>query len=72
MPIVPEGQVRAAGAHDQADGNAGNHALQVGVSRRRAVTPRYSPPKPVVPLLAKRRCCLAGPVVPGQARQSRH
>jgi hypothetical protein len=32
MPIMPEGSSRAAGAHDQADGNTGDHALQVGTS----------------------------------------
>ena len=31
-PIMPEGSSRAAGAHDQADGNTGDHALQVGTS----------------------------------------
>ncbi len=31
-PIMPEGPLRAAGAHDQADRDAGDHALQVGAS----------------------------------------
>src|SRR6266511_390765 len=30
MPIMPKGPLRAAGAHDQADRDEGDHALQVG------------------------------------------
>jgi hypothetical protein len=33
MPVVQEGPLRAAGAHDQADRDAGDHALSVGASR---------------------------------------
>ena len=32
MPLLPQGPLRAAGAHDQADGDAGDHAVQVGAS----------------------------------------
>jgi hypothetical protein len=32
MPVMPEGPLRAAGAHDQADGDAGDHALSLGAS----------------------------------------
>jgi len=32
MPLMPEGALRAAGAHDQADGDAGNHAVRLGAS----------------------------------------
>jgi hypothetical protein len=32
MPILPEGPLRAAGAYDQADGEAGDHALSLGAS----------------------------------------
>jgi hypothetical protein len=34
MPVMPEGPLRAAGAHDQADRNARDHALPVGASGR--------------------------------------
>jgi hypothetical protein len=34
MPVMPEGPLRAAGAHDQADRNARDHALRLGASRR--------------------------------------
>jgi hypothetical protein len=34
MPVMPEGPLRAASAHDQAVGCAGDHALQVGSSGR--------------------------------------
>jgi hypothetical protein len=37
MPIVQEGPLRAAGAHDQADRDGGNHAVSVGASGRGAV-----------------------------------
>ncbi len=32
MPIMQEGSLRAAGAHDQADGKARDHALRLGAS----------------------------------------
>lgn len=38
MPIMPEGSLRAASAHDQADREAGNHAIRLGTSRRGAVS----------------------------------
>jgi hypothetical protein len=37
MPIMQEGPLRAAGAHDQADRDARDHALQVGASGRGTV-----------------------------------
>ncbi len=37
MPVLPEGSLCAAGAHDQADRDAGDHAVQVGASGRGAV-----------------------------------
>jgi hypothetical protein len=37
MPVLPKGSPRPAGAHDQADQGARNHALQVGASGRGAV-----------------------------------
>ncbi len=37
MPVMPEGPLRAAGAHDQADGDARDHALSLGASGRGAV-----------------------------------
>jgi hypothetical protein len=40
MPLMPQGTSScAAGAHDQADGNARAHALRLGTPRRRPVTP---------------------------------
>jgi hypothetical protein len=38
MPVLPEGPLRAAGAHDQADDDTGNHAVQMGASRRGSLT----------------------------------
>ena len=35
VPVVPEGPVCAAGAHDQADRDAGNHALGGCIRARR-------------------------------------
>jgi hypothetical protein len=35
MPIVQERPLRAAGAHDQADRNARDHAISLGASGRR-------------------------------------
>jgi hypothetical protein len=32
MPVMPQGPLRAAGAYDQADGDAGDHALPLGAS----------------------------------------
>ena len=32
VPLLPHGPLRATGAYDQADGNAGDHAVQVGTS----------------------------------------
>ena len=32
MPVLPQGPLRAAGAHDQADGDARDHAVSVGAS----------------------------------------
>ncbi len=37
MPQLPQGPLRAAGAHDQADGKAGDHAVQMGASDGREV-----------------------------------
>jgi len=37
MPVMPEGPLRAAGAHDQADRDAGDYALEVGPSGRGAL-----------------------------------
>jgi hypothetical protein len=34
MPVLPEGPLRAAGAHDHAHGGPVDHALQVGASGR--------------------------------------
>lgn len=34
MQILPKGSVGATRSHDQADGEAGDHALQVGLCRR--------------------------------------
>jgi hypothetical protein len=41
MPIMSVRPPRATGAHDQADRNAGDHALQVGASGRGALNPGY-------------------------------
>src|SRR5205814_387439 len=38
MPRLPQGPLRAAGAHDQADGAPRDHAVQVGASERGEVT----------------------------------
>jgi hypothetical protein len=38
MPVVQERPLRAAGAHDQADRDTRDHALQVGASKRGAVS----------------------------------
>ncbi len=40
MPVMPNAAILAAGAHDQADRNARDHALRLGVSGRGAVTVR--------------------------------
>jgi hypothetical protein len=32
MPVMSEGSLRAAGSHDQVDGDAGDHAVSVGAS----------------------------------------
>jgi hypothetical protein len=32
MPIMQEGPLRAAGAYDRADGDAGDHAVSLGAS----------------------------------------
>ena len=37
MPIVPEGSLCAAGAYDQADRDARDHAVSLGASGRGAV-----------------------------------
>ena len=37
VPLLPQGPLRAAGAHDQADRDAGDHAVQVGASNGGAV-----------------------------------
>src|ERR1700682_948625 len=42
MSIVQEGPRRAAGAYDQADRDAGDHALSVGSSGRGSVSSRLS------------------------------
>jgi hypothetical protein len=45
MPIVSERPLRAASAHDQADGDARDHALQMGASGTKSgepATPRTS------------------------------
>jgi hypothetical protein len=34
MPVMPEGPLRAACAHDQADGNARDHAIQMVIPMR--------------------------------------
>jgi hypothetical protein len=44
MPVMPEGPLRAAGAHDQADRDRGDHALQVGASGRGEVRARKNGP----------------------------
>jgi hypothetical protein len=42
MPVMQEGPLRAAGAYDQADRDAGDHALSVGSSGRGSVSgPAY-------------------------------
>ncbi len=41
MQVVPKGSLRAAGAHDQADRDAGNHPVQVGTSGRGEVSPKH-------------------------------
>ena len=38
MPIVPEGPLRAVGAHDQADRDARDPAVSLGASRRGEVS----------------------------------
>ena len=40
MPVLQEGPLCAAGAHDQADSDAGDHARQVGASGRGEVRGR--------------------------------
>jgi len=40
MPLMPQGPARAAGAHDQADREARDHALSVGASGRGEVASR--------------------------------
>ena len=37
VPLMPEGALRAAGPHDQADRGAEHHALQMGASDRRKI-----------------------------------
>jgi hypothetical protein len=37
MSVMQEGPIRAAGPHDQADGNTRDHALQMGASGRGTV-----------------------------------
>jgi hypothetical protein len=37
MPVLQEGPLRAAGAHDQADRDARDHALQMGAPGRGGV-----------------------------------
>jgi CspA family cold shock protein len=44
MPVVQKGPLCAAGAHDQADRDAGDRALQVGASGRGAVRGRRFTP----------------------------
>src|ERR1700732_62155 len=38
VPVMPEGPLCAAGAYDQIDGSAGDHALSMGASGRGAVS----------------------------------
>ena len=40
MPVIQERAMRAARAHEQADGSARDHALGVGASGRREVSDR--------------------------------
>jgi hypothetical protein len=40
MPLLPQGPLRAGRAHDQADGETGDHAVQVGASDGGAVNCR--------------------------------
>jgi hypothetical protein len=43
MPVMPKRSVHAACAHDQADGTAGNHAVQMGAFGRGAIGTLSSP-----------------------------
>ena len=63
MPIMPQGPLRAAGAHDQGDRDARDYALPPGSSGR-GVMGRPALPRPDIEPLKRslfHRLCLSGP-----------